>query len=436
MEQKDIISMSTRELDRLAVIRQVADKKLRQRQAGERLNLSVRQIKRLVAKYRRLGPKGLAHALRSKPSAKAISPDRKSRILRLWKTKYQGFGPTLLAEKLLENESILISDETLRGWYPKDLPRPSWQRRHRPHRKARERKPFFGQMCQTDGSFHDWFEGRGPQCNLQGMIDDATGNVFAFFSEYEGTLPMMHCLKAYSRLYGLPHSFYFDMHTTYKAWKRLAKEDRIQGKEALSQFQRALKELGVSWTHAHSPQAKGRIERLFRTFQDRLIKEMRLANISSIDQANQFLSNYLPKYNQRFAKPPAQEGNWHKQHLTPAQISRALCIKHTRLVQNDSTISYLTQRYLILDPVCKTTLTVETHLDGSLHLRAPGGQELRFKQIPPELYEPQKALPLPPKTTSSPKPYKPAPNHPWRKEFSRAIDLNKARKRGHSYVGI
>jgi len=297
MQRKDIIPMSYRELDKLAMVQQLIDKKIKQKEAARRLDLSVRQVKRILAKFRKSGAQGLAlHGLRGKPSAKAKDKAEKKRILKLWQSElYHDFGPTLFSEKLEEKGIATLSAETLRGWYPKELPHPPWRRKKRPHRKARERRQHFGELNQTDGSFEDWFEGRGPKGNLQGFVDDATGDVFARFTEYEGTLPMMESLKHYSQKYGLPHEFYFDMHTTYKSWKRLSKEERMQGKEALSQFQRALKELGIKWTHARSPQAKGRVERLFKTFQDRLIKELRLANISTIKEANEWLKTYLPK---------------------------------------------------------------------------------------------------------------------------------------------
>jgi hypothetical protein len=439
MAEGALITMSNKELQRSEIIRQVIEKKIRQREAAYRLELSVRQIKRLVSNYRQKGPRGLIHGLRGKPSYKTISPPLKRTVLTLWQSElFHDFGPTLFSEKLAELKNIQISDETLRTWYPQDVSLPAWRRKKRPHRHWRERKAHCGEMLQTDGSHHDWFEGRSEPCNLQAYIDDATGDVFARFYTHEGTLPIMDLTKRYSQKHGLPYSIYFDKHSTYKSTKRLTKEQRIAGEEALSQFGRALEELGVKRIYANSPQAKGRIERLFKTFQDRLIKEMRLRNISSLDESNRFLEEYLPRYNKRFAKPAREVGDWHKHHLTPQQISHALCIKHTRLVQKDSTISYLNKRFLILDPICKTKITVEEHIDASLILRAPTGKELAFRRIPLELYEHQKQQK---KQLSSPPPqprstaHKPKPNHPWRKEFSRMVDLNNAKKRGHSYVG-
>jgi len=433
MMEGELITMSNRELEKLSIIRQVVDGKIKQTEAAYRLELSPRQIKRLCKKYRLHGPKGLIHQSRGKPSHKAWAPEERHAIIHLWHSPlFHDFGPTLFAEKLMEHKHISISDETLRSWYPINLPKPPWKRKKRPHRHWRERKAHFGEMTQTDGSFHDWFEGRAPKCNLQGMIDDATSNVFALFSEYEGTLPVMDCLKRYSRIYGLPHSFYLDKHSTYKSTKRLTKEQRLHGEEALSQFGRALQNLSIKRIHAHSPQAKGRIERLFKTFQDRVIKEMRLKNISSIDEANTFLEEYLPLYNKRFAKPARESGNWHNHHLTPKQISQALCIKHSRVVQKDSTISYLNKRFLILDPICKTKISVEEHIDGSFILRAPTGKALTYKRIPLELYERSKNTDAHPShsTTKHPKSkaHKPKPNHPWKKEFSRQVDINNARK--------
>lgn len=433
MREGGLIIMSTKELQKSEIIRQVIDHKIKQNEAAYRLELSSRQIRRLVSKYRSYGPPGLIHASRGKSSHKTKQAHLKRKTLHLWHTKYHDFGPTFFAEKLKEKHQISLSRETLRNWYPKETSKPPWQRKRRIRRHYRDRKHHFGEMIQTDGSQHAWFEDRAPKCNLQAMIDDATGIVFARFYEYEGTLPAMDLMKKYTRIYGIPYSIYFDMHSTYKSSKRLTKEQRISGEEALSQFGRALDEISVRRIYAQSPQAKGRVERLFGTLQDRLVKELRLHNISTIKNANIFLDSYLIDHNKRFSKTAAASSNWHQHHLTPKQITRSLCIKRTRVIQKDSTISYFKQRFLILNPISKITITIEEYPDGSMLLRAPTNKELKYKRIPLELYERNKDTKNKTHLKTDKKPqskaHKPKPNHPWIKEFSHYANLHKQQQK-------
>ena len=214
----------------------------------------------------------------------------------LYKEKYIGFGPTLAAEKLLDLDGIAISDETLRLWLNQEG-MVYKRRKARPHRQWRQRKEHAGQMMQMDGSHHDWLEGRGPKLVLMACIDDATNRIYARFNDYEGTLPALDLLKRYVRRYGIPQSIYLDRHTTYKSNGKLSIEEQLSGADPFkSQFERAMGDLAVIVIHANSPQAKGRIERLFRTFQDRVIKEMRLRNICTKGEANRFLGWYIPLY--------------------------------------------------------------------------------------------------------------------------------------------
>ena len=233
-------------------------------------------------------------------------------------------------------------------------------RKRKAHRQWRERKDHYGEMLQMDGSHHDWFEGRGPKCVLMGYIDDATGSVYGRFYEYEGTIPAMDSFKRYSTKYGLPMSVYLDKHTTYKSWVR---RDDFQETEPMSQFGRALQELGVRKLHAHSPQAKGRIERLFNTFQDRLVKEMRLRGVSTIDEANTFLASYLPVYNQRFCVTPKKEENLHRK--VSVDLDTVLCIKTERTLKNDHTIQYDGKLYQIDGRIRAKRVMVEELIDGS-----------------------------------------------------------------------
>jgi hypothetical protein len=277
-------------------------------------------------------------------------------------------------------------------------------------------------MIQVDGSHHDWFEGRGPACVFMGYIDDATGRVYGRFYEYEGTLPAMDSFRRYVRKYGVPMSLYMDKHTTYKAMGKPTIEEELLGIEPLSEFGRAVKELGVELIHANSPQAKGRVERLFNTLQDRLVKEMRLRGISSIAEANEFLREYLPVYNRRFARKAAETGNLHRPVPKGLNLNRILCIKTERTVRNDFTIAHDRKLYQIEEAVKTRNLMVEEYTDGSMAIWCRG-QKVKFRNIavrPEKLQEPQKqsALPVRRKTTAPPK------DHPWR----RLLYVSKKRK--------
>lgn len=308
MAGKDIFEMSQRELKRLHVIYNVLERELKQSEAAEVLSLSDRQVRRLIKHVREEGDRGVIHKSRGNPSNRSLPKKIKDKAIELYRKKYEGFGPTLAAEKLLEIDGLRVNDETLRRWLTGSG---DWERarKSRKHRQWRPRKHRFGEMVQIDGSHHDWFEGRGPECVLMGYIDDATGKVFARFYDYEGTIPAMDSFKRYSKKYGIPSCVYLDKHTTYKS---PGKKTLIYNEELLSQFQRAMKELEVKVKHAHSPQAKGRVERLFRTFQDRVVKEMRLKGIKTIEEANSFLTGYLPIYNRKFMVKPNEKADLHR----------------------------------------------------------------------------------------------------------------------------
>jgi hypothetical protein len=215
-------------------------------------------------------------------------------VRQLYQEKYQGFGPTLTAEKLGELVGIQVSKESVRAWL---MESGQWQQRRKAgaHRHWRERKSCFGEMLQLDGGHRDWFEGRRPKCVLMAYIDDATSRVYGRFYEHEGTVPAMDSFKRYIRKYGIPMSVYMDKHTTYKSTAEPSIEEEMTGIAPLSEFGRALTELEVDIIHAHSPQAKGRIERLFKTLQDRLVKEMTLRDIAAIEEANRYLDTVCPQ---------------------------------------------------------------------------------------------------------------------------------------------
>ena len=328
---------SQRELKRLHVIHKILDRELKQIEAKAVLNLSDRQIRRIVKTVRREGDKGVAHKSRGKPSNAAIPKKIRARIISLYKEKYKGFGPLLASEKLFEIDKIKLSDETLRKWL---IAEGEWKvsRGNKEHRQWRERKQCFGEMVQMDGSHHDWLEGRGPKLVLMGYIDDATNDVSSVFYDHEGTMPAMDSFKKYIEKKGIPNSIYLDKHTTYKSNGKQTKEDELNNRRPLSQFERACEELGVDVIHADSPQAKGRIERLFKTFQDRLIKEMRLKGVKTEEDANKFLDEYLPIYNERFKVEPAKKTDLHRAVPEGANLDDILCRKTVRVLRNDFTI--------------------------------------------------------------------------------------------------
>ena len=379
MAGKGMVTMSQEELKRLSVIHKAIDGGITQAEAGEILNISDRQIRRIVTRVEEEGDKGVIHRSRGQPSHNAIDIRIKKRALKLCRAVYEGFGPTLASEKLFERDKIGISRETLRQWL-KHEDMPYGDRKKRPHRRWRERKEHFGQMVQMDGSHHDWFEGRGPSCVLMGYIDDATGIPFAKFCPYEGSLTAMDSFKGYIRKRGIPLSVYLDKHSTYKAAGKRTIEDELNNIDPLSQFGRALDELGVELIYANSPQAKGRIERLFETFQDRVIKEMRLRKISSAEAANKFMECYLPVFAKRFGVPAAKEGDLHRPLPKGVDLDRILCVKTQRTLNNDFTIAHDKKLYQILDNTTAKKIIVEERIDGSMITRYKD-TALRFKEI-------------------------------------------------------
>jgi transposase len=261
----ETITMSVEELRRIYIVRQVISRVVTQKKAAELIGVSYRQTKRLVRRVREEGERGIVHRLRGRRGNRRIAEEVKRRALTLHREKYADFGPTLASDKLSELHGITVSDETLRLWL-KAEGKFKWERKRKRHREWRQRKEYCGEMVQIDGSHHEWLEGRGSELVLMGYVDDATGRVWARFYEYEGTMPAMESFLRYVRKYGVPQSIYLDRHTTYKSTKKQSIEEELRGEESKSQFERAVEELGVEVIHAYSPQAKGRIERKFRTF--------------------------------------------------------------------------------------------------------------------------------------------------------------------------
>jgi len=401
--------MSLKELKRVSLIDKVASKVITQVKASKILELTTRQVRRIRIRVLEEGPKGVIHRSRGKPSGRSCPDKKRNKILNLCRTKYKDFNPTLASEKLFEINGIKISREALRGWFKKESI-PYDTRKKRPHRNWRERKHQYGEMQQVDGSHHDWFEGRAPQCVLMAYIDDATSRVYAQFHEYEGTLPFMASFKGYTKKYDLPKNIYIDRHTTYKSPKESSIEDELKNREPESQVQRALGELEVEVTFAYSPQAKGRVERLFRTFQDRVVKEMRLKGIGSIKEGNSFLRYYLPVYNRRFGVEALEKGDLHTPLPKSICLDRILCKRTLRALNKDSTVKHDRKLYHVLDKIYAKKVAVEERINGKIYITFRG-KELKYKEITkrPIRKESRKPYIFKLKRTS-----KAAENHPWR----------------------
>lgn len=406
-----MIVMSLREVKRLKAVQSAIDGHITQKTAASLVGLCERQVRRLVQMVRDEGERGIIHASRGRPSNRRLPEEVRGMVLSLYQEQYPDFGPTLAAEKLLERDGIRISDETLRKWL---MEAGIWKKRRKrsPFRRWRPRRECFGELLQMDGSHHDWLEGRGPELVLMGSIDDATNTTYGQFHDYEGTLPAMDSFKGYVKKYGLPMSIYVDRHTTYKSSKKLTEWDEVEGVKTLSQFERALEELGVEVIHAQSPQAKGRIERLFGVFQDRLVKEMRLRGITTKAQANALLEEYLPLYNDRFGVCPANEADVHVPLPSHIDLNRYLCIKRERTVRKDNTIALDGRAYQLEERGGKKVIA-EERLDGSLHIMSDDAA-LQYKEI---TERPRKEVVPKIDMRVYNRPQKPSKDHPWKRRW-------------------
>src|SRR6202161_2907899 len=300
--------MSGNERERSHVVRQSVEGLLGQREASERLGIGVRQFKRLVRRWREAGDAGLVSRRRGRSAPNRLDDATRERVKVLLRDKYSDFGPTLASEKLLELDAITVSRESVRRlpielklWNPK-------ARRAKRVFQLRERRPRFGELIQIDGSPHDWFKGRGPRCTLIVFIDDATGRLTALrFAPVESGAAYLVALRGHVLAHGRPLAFYSDRHGIF----RLNAKDAASG-DGKTEFGRVVERLDIGLINALTPQAKGRVERANQTLQDRLIKEMRLSNINSIEAAQAFLPGFILKYNEKFGVPPRDEAPAHR----------------------------------------------------------------------------------------------------------------------------
>jgi len=331
-----LLTMSANELSRLEVMQRLEERRLKQKEAAEILGVSVRQIKRLLSKYRKDGASGLVSHRRGKASNNQLSAEVKQKGLDLLKGKYRGFGPTLAREKLVEVEGLRISDESVRQiMLVEGLWKARKVRKITVH-QMRERRACFGELVQIDGSPHAWFEERGPASTLLVAIDDATGQLVGLlFVEHESFHSYACLVKAYFERYGKPVAFYSDKHGIFRV-----NQASVGAGEALTQFGRALQDLGIQILCANTPQAKGRVERANQTLQDRLVKEMRLRGISTMEQGNAYLPEFIVDFNQRFSVPARSQHDAHRPLTRLENLAQILSWQESRSVSKNLTLQF------------------------------------------------------------------------------------------------
>ena len=339
--------MSQKELQRVAVIAACVKGDLACARAAELLDLTPRQIKRLKARYRQGSAAALAHAGRGRPSHRRLPDAVREQIVDLARSSYAGFNDHHLCEKLVEREGFSLSRETLRRLLRQQGLGPPRKRRAPAHRHRRVRSARLGELVQLDGSPHDWLEGRGPRLTALGMQDDATGKILAaqFFSS-ETAFGYLCLLRQLLRRHGLPLAFYGDRSGVFvRNDDHWTVEEQLAGKRQPTQFGRALKQLGITFIAARSPQAKGRVERLWGVLQDRLVSELRLAQADDIHAANAVLRKFTADYNRRFAcQPREQQTAW---RAVPESLERICCFVHERIVSNDNVVQWEGRRFQI-----------------------------------------------------------------------------------------
>lgn len=329
--------MSRKERARLTIMTGVTDGKLTVVQAAELMGVCYRQGRRIWKRYQADGDAGLVHRLRGQPSARRKPAALRAQALALYaQERHADFGPTLMAEQLAK-QKLVVDHETLRRWRMA-AGQHTVGRRKQAHRQWRERKPSFGAMVQMDGSHHAWFEGRGPKCVLMVMVDDATNRMRARFFEEETTRASYDVLEGWVRKHGLPASLYVDRDSIYRCEGEPSVAQQLVGQAPQTQFGRAMEQLGVELILAHSPQAKGRVERMNGTLQDRLVKELRLAGISDLESANRFLEGkYLRAFHRQFGREAASPLDVHR--AVPRNLDEVLSWEEERVVQSDWTVA-------------------------------------------------------------------------------------------------
>ena len=364
--------MEAKERQRSKQLEMVREGKKTLKAASESMGVSYRQGKRLYKAYRERGDAGLMHGNNGKASNNRIAEEKRRKIIEVYRAKYCDFGPTFASEKMAEEEKIVVNAATLRNIL---MESGDWQRKRRSksYRSRRERRARFGELIQFDGSHHDWFEGRRSKCCLITMIDDATNIRYAQMFEQETIVGAMTVFSSWIKKYGIPESLYCDKKNAFVLTREPTDAELLKGiTEPKSHFGRSCEKIGVEVIAANSPQAKGRVERNHGTDQDRLVKELRLAGISSIEDANRFLETYyLPKMNEKFSRPSAERDDAHVP-LGEVSLTDIFCFEYERKTSNDYVIRFQNSLFQILKtnpilPRTQDTILVRVLLDGSIH---------------------------------------------------------------------
>lgn len=371
-------AITMQEWERAQVVETYAKGEIKAAVAAARLQISTRQLRRLQQRFAEAGPVGMISERRGKPSNNQLAPGLARRALQIVRDHYGDFGPTLACEMLGERHGLVLSKETLRGlmtqaglWTPRNARQSSL---HQP----RERRACLGELVQIDGSRHPWFEQRGPVCTVLAYVDDATGRILHLhFAETESTTSYFEATRVYLERHGKPRAFYADRAAVFRS--------PAQNRHTPTQFQRALEELGIVLICANSPQAKGRVERVNRTLQDRLVKALRLDGISSIEAANSWASQFLARYNDRFARAPRSELDVHTPLRPADDLARILVIRDIRKLSSKLTLQHGGRQYLVEDlPELRALIgqpvAIHTYPDGRVELRA-GGKTLHHSTL-------------------------------------------------------
>ena len=407
--------MSSTERQRLLVLSRVRDQGMSLKKAAKILSISYRQARRIYKRFIDEGDVGLVHKGRGMNSGRGFSAQIRQSVIELYKTRYDGFGPTLAAEKLFGEDGIALDHETLRRWLINDG---LWERRRKRYAYRQRRTPryHFGELVQMDGSHHRWFEDRGDETCLMNMVDDATKTTLSLMDTEETTDVAMRLLWAWIVEYGIPEALYVDRKNVFVTGREPTVEEQLNGEEPVTQFGRACQKLGVQIVCANSPQAKGRVERNHGVYQDRLVKEFRLKGTDTIDEANKLLgSGFVDNLNTKFAKAPADPKDRHRPLDKNTDLFSIFCYEYRRNINNDYTVRFDNHIFQIVRqsalPPAGVKLTVQKRLDGSIHLIYQN-RELESVEIAKTAQEQTIAetKEKPKKSTA----HVPPPNHPWR----------------------
>lgn len=406
--------MSRKERERLKVLSGVKRGELKIVEAAELLGVCQRQARRQYKRYRELGDGGLIHRGRGRPSNRGYQATFKEQVLARYRERYPDFGPTLAAEKLTV-EGLVVNEETLRRWL---LGAGIWQqrRKRKGHRSQRERRAHFGELVQLDGSHHEWFEKRRSKCCLMMMVDDASSERHGYLDEEETIVAAMTVLWQWIDKYGIPRALYTDKKNVYVADEKSRERAADSGVEVLTQFGRACKKLDIKLITAHSPQAKGRVERSHGLYQDRLVKELRLEQCDTIAGANEILAGpFGQQLSERYAVEPRAKADYHRS-AKGIDLPAIFCIEEERQVSADWIVRFANQ-FFQLQPRRpgergKGRVMVQRYLSGELHFRYQE-VELSYTLLPAPPAKKQQASPPRRKTQK----YTPPKNHPWRRKF-------------------